>query len=52
MSSETLNDAVTRITRLVDHYRRDAPFRAPETVPEHQARLLNNVWAVMQETQR
>ena len=48
---EVLSHTVKRITTLVEHYHRDAPFRAPETVPEHQARLLNSVWYVLQEAQ-
>jgi hypothetical protein len=47
--NDTLTETVKRITTLVQHYHRDAPFRAPETVPEYQARLLNQVWSVLQE---
>jgi hypothetical protein len=50
-SVETLDATVKRITTLVQHYRRDAPFRAPETVPEWQARLLNDVWTALTEAQ-
>lgn len=48
---EVLSERVERITRLVNNYHRDAPFRAPETVPEWQARLLNEVWSVLMEAQ-
>lgn len=44
-----LTDTVARIKTLVDHFHRDVPFRAPETVPEHQARLLNQIWGVLVE---
>lgn len=51
MSQDTtasqLTGAFDRVSGLVDNYRRDAVFRAPETVLEHQARLLNNVWAAL-----
>jgi hypothetical protein len=42
-----LDEAFDRVTQLVDNYRRDAVFRAPETMPEFKARLLNNVWAAL-----
>jgi hypothetical protein len=45
--ADVLAEAVERITRSVNHYHRDAPFRAPETVPEWQARLLNDIWSVL-----
>lgn len=51
-SSSNLAVTVDRIARLVDNHRRDLAFRAPETVPEHQARLLNTIWSVLQEAQR
>lgn len=52
MTAEVLSETVARVTTLVNHYHRDAPFRAPETVPEFQARLLNNVWTVLAEAQK
>jgi hypothetical protein len=50
-TAEALSETVARVTTLVNHYHRDAPFRAPETVPEWQARLLNDVWTVLGEAQ-
>lgn len=44
-----MSDTVDRVTRLVNDYWRDAPFRAPETRPEFEARLLNTIWDVLQE---
>jgi hypothetical protein len=46
--SDKLAETVERVTTLVDHYRRDAPFRAPETVPHWQADLLNNIWFALE----
>lgn len=44
-----LTATVARIKTLVDHFHRDLPFRAPEAVPEHQSRLLNQIWGVLVE---
>lgn len=43
----TLDAAVDRVVLLVNNYQRDMPFRAPETVPEWQSRLLNDLWGVL-----
>lgn len=48
-ATNTLNETVARVSTIVNHYHRDAPFRAPESVPEFQARMLNNVWSVLSE---
>lgn len=50
-TSSELADTVDRVARLVDNYRRDLVFRAPESVPEHQARLLNTIWSILVEAQ-
>lgn len=50
-STAQLTETVDRVARLVDNYRRDLVFRAPESVPEHQARLLNTIWSVLVEAQ-
>lgn len=47
-TADTLSETVRRVTTLVEHHHRDAPFRAPETQPEWQARLLNSVHDVLQ----
>ncbi len=49
MSDQDLAGVVARVLRLVDGYRRDAPFRAPETRPEWDAQLLNDLWVVLRE---
>jgi hypothetical protein len=48
-STEVLDDVTRNVIRAVDHYKRDLPFRAPESLPEHQARLLNHLWALLDE---
>jgi hypothetical protein len=50
-TAETLTSTVKHVTTLVEHYHRDAPFRAPETVPEWQARLLNGLWVALLQAQ-
>ena len=51
-SASQLTETVDRVARLVDNYRRDLVFRAPESVPEYQARLLNTIWSILHEAQR
>ncbi len=49
MSNQDLSSTVARVLTLVSDYRRDAPFRAPETRPEWDARLLNELWSILQD---
>jgi len=45
--AKILDRMVTQVMRMMDNYRRDSPFRAPESKPDHQSRLLNNIADVL-----
>jgi len=47
VSTDKLDGTFERVTTLVAHYHRDAPFRAPESVPGWRAQLLNNIWVTL-----
>jgi hypothetical protein len=49
--AKTLSDLVSHVTLLVENHKRDMPFRAPETHPEWNARLLNIIWDALRNAQ-